>query len=91
MYIEYAILDRNLLFSEEFKKYTIWCAYELKDQSDKIAVGFCDRVPEKYKDIAQDFVDISKQLIKPYVSASSDLPEAKLQIALALRGLNEKS
>lgn len=70
MYIEYVILYRDMLLSEEFMYEPVWCAYELKDLGNNIAIGVCGKVPDKYKDQAMSFGEVMDLLYKPFKEVS---------------------
>ncbi len=57
MYIEYVILHRDMLLSEEFMYEPVWCAYELKEVGDNIAFG--EFTIAQYSEDAQVYVEIT--------------------------------
>jgi len=70
MYIEYMIIDRDFLESEELSREPIWCAYELENCGNKIAIGICGSVPIKYRNQAFSFGEVDELLHHPYIEVS---------------------
>ena len=66
MYIEYMLIEREFLENEELDYEPIWCAYELADCRNKIAIGICGKVPDKYADQAMSWGEVEDLLYYPY-------------------------